>query len=300
LAAALTILGIETSCDETAAAVVRRMPDGTGKILSNTVLSQVKDHAPFGGVVPEVAARAHILHLERMVATALRDADINLSEIDAVAATAGPGLSGGLMVGLTMAKAMAFAGGKPFLAINHLEGHALTPRLLGNCPFPYLLLLVSGGHSQFQLVLGIGDYVRLGTTVDDALGEAFDKTAKLLGLGFPGGPQVETLAQRGNGDRFAFPRPLKGRAGCDFSLIRIALTCVQASSGLWLKPSRTGSGMPAPCSARKRAMRSGSPSSWQAALPPTRLCVMGLKSWPRSRASSLSFRHFICARIMLP
>jgi N6-L-threonylcarbamoyladenine synthase len=232
LAAALTILGIETSCDETAAAVVRRMPDGTGKILSNTVLSQVKDHAPFGGVVPEVAARAHILHLERMVATALRDADINLSEIDAVAATAGPGLSGGLMVGLTMAKAMAFAGGKPFLAINHLEGHALTPRLLGNCPFPYLLLLVSGGHSQFQLVLGIGDYVRLGTTVDDALGEAFDKTAKLLGLGFPGGPQVETLAQRGNGDRFAFPRPLKGRAGCDFSFSGLKTAVREAAMAL--------------------------------------------------------------------
>jgi N6-L-threonylcarbamoyladenine synthase len=217
LAAALTILGIETSCDETAAAVVRRMSDGTGKILSNTVLSQVKDHAPFGGVVPEVAARAHILHLERMVAMALRDSDTSLSEIDAVAATAGPGLSGGLLVGLTMAKAMAFAGGKPFLAINHLEGHALTPRLLGNCPFPYLLLLVSGGHSQFQMVRGVGDYVRLGTTVDDALGEAFDKTAKLLGLGYPGGPQVEAFAAKGDSKRFAFPRPMKGRERCDFS-----------------------------------------------------------------------------------
>jgi N6-L-threonylcarbamoyladenine synthase len=232
LAAALTILGIETSCDETAAAVVRRAPEGIGKILSNAVLSQVKDHAPFGGVVPEVAARAHILHLERMVAMALRDADVSLSEIDAVAATAGPGLSGGLMVGLTMAKAMAFAEGKPFLAINHLEGHALTPRLLGNCPFPYLLLLVSGGHSQFQLVRGVGDYVRLGTTLDDALGEAFDKTAKLLGLGFPGGPQVETLAAKGDTNRFAFPRPMKGREGCDFSFSGLKTAVREAAMAL--------------------------------------------------------------------
>ena len=217
MAAALTILGIETSCDETAAAVVRRDAGGQGHILSNTVLSQIKDHAPFGGVVPEVAARAHIRHLDSMIAMALREAGMVLTNVDAVAATAGPGLSGGLMVGLTMGKALAFASEKPFLAINHLEAHALTPRLLGECTFPYLMLLVSGGHSQFQLVRGVGDYKRLGTTIDDAMGEAFDKTAKLLGLGYPGGPQVEALAAKGNPDRFDLPRPLKGRPGCDFS-----------------------------------------------------------------------------------
>jgi N6-L-threonylcarbamoyladenine synthase len=212
-----TILGIETSCDETAASVVRRHADGRGEILSNVVLSQVKDHAPYGGVVPEVAARAHIQHLDRLVKKAVVDAGIGFSDLNAIAATAGPGLSGGLIVGLTMAKGIALARGLPFLAINHLEGHALTPRLLGEVHFPYLLLLISGGHTQFQLVRGVGDYKRLGTTIDDALGEAFDKTAKLLGLGYPGGPLVESYATRGNANRFDLPRPLKGRAGCDFS-----------------------------------------------------------------------------------
>jgi N6-L-threonylcarbamoyladenine synthase len=212
-----TILGIETSCDETAASVVRRHADGRGEILSNVVLSQVKDHAPYGGVVPEVAARAHIHHLDRLVAKALEEAGTGIEGLDAVSATAGPGLSGGLIVGLTMAKGMALARGLPFLAINHLEGHALTPRLLGDVAFPYLLLLISGGHTQFQLVRGVGDYKRLGTTIDDALGEAFDKVAKLLGLGFPGGPLVEAFAARGNAKRFDLPRPLKGRVGCDFS-----------------------------------------------------------------------------------
>jgi N6-L-threonylcarbamoyladenine synthase len=212
-----TILGIETSCDETAASVVRRHSDGRGEILSNLVLSQVKDHAPYGGVVPEVAARAHIHHLDRLVKMAVAEANLTFSDLDAVSATAGPGLSGGLIVGLTMAKGIALAKGLPFLAINHLEGHALTPRLLGDVEFPYLLLLISGGHTQFQLVRGVGDYQRLGTTIDDALGEAFDKTAKLLGLGYPGGPLVETYALRGNATRFDLPRPLKGRAGCDFS-----------------------------------------------------------------------------------
>jgi N6-L-threonylcarbamoyladenine synthase len=217
MAAFKTILGIETSCDETAAAVVRRHADGCGEILSNVVLSQVKDHAPYGGVVPEVAARAHIHHLDRLVEKAMDEAGVDFEMVDAIAATAGPGLSGGLIVGLTLAKGMALALGLPFLAINHLEGHALTPRLLGNVPFPYLLLLISGGHTQFQLVRGVGDYKRLGTTMDDALGEAFDKVAKLLGLGFPGGPLVEQWAFRGDAKRFALPRPLKGRAGCDFS-----------------------------------------------------------------------------------
>lgn len=217
MAATTTILGIETSCDETAASVVCRGADGRGKILSNVVLSQVKDHAPYGGVVPEVAARAHIHHLDRLIKKAVEDSGVDFVGLNAVAATAGPGLSGGLIVGLTMAKAIALARGLPFLAINHLEGHALTPRLLGDVQFPYLLLLISGGHTQFQLVRGVGDYKRFGTTIDDALGEAFDKTAKLLGLGYPGGPLVETYATRGNANRFELPRPLRGRAGCDFS-----------------------------------------------------------------------------------
>ncbi len=211
------ILGIETSCDETAAAVIRRDGEGRGEILSNIVLSQLKDHAPYGGVVPEIAARAHVKHLDRLVAQAMAEAGLSYEELDGVAATAGPGLLGGVIVGLTMAKAIALAHGKPLLAINHLEGHALTARLLQKVEFPYLLLLISGGHTQFQIVEGIGRYHRLGTTIDDALGEAFDKVAKLLGLGYPGGPQVEAHARRGNPARFAFPRPLKGRKDCNFS-----------------------------------------------------------------------------------
>jgi N6-L-threonylcarbamoyladenine synthase len=216
-AAASYILGIETSCDETAAAVVRRHDDGTGEIVSNIVLSQIEDHAPYGGVVPEIAARVHIRHLDRLIAQAMNEAGITYPMLDGVAATAGPGLLGGVIIGLTTAKAIAMSHGKPLLAINHLEGHALTPRLLEPCPFPYLLLLISGGHTQFQLVEGVGRYRRLGTTIDDALGEAFDKTAKLLGLGYPGGPLVEHYARNGNPQRFDFPRPLKGRKDCNFS-----------------------------------------------------------------------------------
>ena len=211
------ILGLETSCDETAAAVVRRHADGSGELLSNVVYSQLREHAPFGGVVPEIAARAHVQHLDGLIAKALRDANINYQNLDAVAATAGPGLLGGLIVGLMAAKAIAVARKIPFLAINHLEGHALTPRLLNNCEFPYLLLLISGGHTQFQLVEGVGKYTRLGTTIDDALGEAFDKVAKLLGLAYPGGPNVEAAAKHGHPERFDFPRPLKGRDDCNFS-----------------------------------------------------------------------------------
>jgi N6-L-threonylcarbamoyladenine synthase len=214
---ALTVLGIETSCDETAAAVIRRCAEGEGAILSNLVLSQIKEHAPYGGVVPEIAARAHIEHLDRLIDQALKEAGVSFQAIDGIAATAGPGLIGGVMVGLTMAKAIALAAGKPLLAINHLEGHALTPRLLGPVQFPYLLLLISGGHTQFQIVEGVGQYRRIGTTIDDALGEAFDKTAKLLGLGYPGGPQVEAWARMGDPRRFDFPRPLKGREDCHFS-----------------------------------------------------------------------------------
>ena len=231
------ILGIETSCDETAAAVIRRDPDGTGHILSNIVLSQIADHAPYGGVVPEIAARAHIDHLDRLVGEAMTASGKTFAELDGVAATAGPGLLGGVIVGLTMAKAIALAHGKPLIAVNHLEGHALTARLLGPCGFPYLLLLISGGHSQFQIVEGVGRYHRLGTTIDDALGEAFDKVAKLVGLGYPGGPQVEAHARRGNAARFDFPRPLKGRKDCNFSFSGLKTAVREVVHGLENLPS---------------------------------------------------------------
>ena len=215
---AVKVLGIETSCDETAAAVVSRDAGGRGRILSDVILSQVDAHAVFGGVVPEIAARAHVEALDQVIATALREADATFADIDAVAATAGPGLIGGLIVGLTTAKAIALAAGKPLIAVNHLEGHALTARLTDGLAFPYLLLLVSGGHTQFVSVEGAGVYRRLGTTIDDALGEAFDKAAKLLGLGYPGGPAVEAAAARGDPARFALPRPLIDRPEPDFSL----------------------------------------------------------------------------------
>ena len=190
----LVVLGIETSCDETAAAVVVREANGAGKILSNVVRSQWEQHRPFGGVVPEIAARAHVECLDDLIEEALRDAGVGLGDLDGIAATAGPGLIGGLIVGLTTAKAIAMASGKPLIAVNHLEAHALTVGLTHAVPPPYLLLLVSGGHTQLQLVHGVGRYERLGSTIDDALGEAFDKTAKLLGLGLPGGPAVERAA----------------------------------------------------------------------------------------------------------
>ena len=214
---AITILGLETSCDETAAAVVRRHDDGRGEILANVVYSQLQDHAPYGGVVPEIAARAHVQHLDGLIAKAMAESQVSFAALDGVAATAGPGLLGGLLVAMMEGKAIALAHDVPFLAVNHLEGHALTPRLLGDVKFPYLLLLMSGGHTQFQLVEGVGQYQRLGTTIDDALGEAFDKVAKLLNLPYPGGPQVEIAAQNGDPRRFDFPRPLRGRDDCNFS-----------------------------------------------------------------------------------
>ncbi len=213
----MLVLGIETSCDETAAAVVERAADGSGRILSDVVLSQIDDHAAYGGVVPEIAARAHVEALDGVVARALADAGVGFDDLAAVAGTAGPGLIGGLLVGLTTAKALALAAGKPLIAVNHLEAHALTARLTDRVAFPYLLLLVSGGHTQFVAVDDVGRYRRLGTTVDDALGEAFDKVAKLLGLGYPGGPAVERMALAGDPARFALPRPLIGRPGADFS-----------------------------------------------------------------------------------
>ena len=211
------ILGIETSCDETAAAVVARLADGRGRILSNVVRSQWEAHRAFGGVVPEIAARAHVECLDTLIIEALDQAGCTLADMDAIAATAGPGLVGGLIVGLVTGKALALAASKPFLAINHLEAHALTVGLTDGLAPPYLLLLVSGGHTQTLLVEACGRYTRLGTTIDDALGEAFDKTAKLLGLGQPGGPAVERLALRGDATRFDLPRPLKGRLEPHFS-----------------------------------------------------------------------------------
>ena len=214
----MLVLGIETTCDETAAAVVERTGDGLGKILSNIVLSQITEHAAFGGVVPEIAARAHVEALDRIVGKALMEAGKTFSEIDGIAAAAGPGLIGGVIVGLTTAKAIALVNDKPLMAINHLEAHALTARLVAATPFPYCLFLASGGHTQILAVRGVGDYSLLGTTLDDAIGEAFDKTAKLLGLGYPGGPQVEKEAARGNATRFTLPRPMQGRPEPDFSL----------------------------------------------------------------------------------
>lgn len=214
----MIILGIETSCDETAAAVVT----GEGKILSNLVLSQVEAHRVFGGVVPEIAARAHLDHLHTLIRAALEDAALSFQDLNGVAATCGPGLIGGLMVGMMAGKAIAASCDIPFLAINHLEGHALTPRLTDGIAFPYLLLLVSGGHTQILAVEGPGRYKRWGTTLDDAAGECFDKSAKLLGLPYPGGPEVERMAGLCKNPaqaekRFDLPRPMKGRAGCDFS-----------------------------------------------------------------------------------
>ncbi len=211
--ATLRVLGIETSCDETAAAVV----DGDGRVLGERLLSQIDQHRPYGGIVPEIAARAHLEHLDRLVGEAMAAAGIGFGELDGVAATGGPGLIGGVIVGVMTAKAIADVHGLPFLAVNHLEGHALSARLTEGVGFPYLLLLVSGGHCQLLAVEGVGRYRRLGTTVDDAVGEAFDKTAKMLGLGYPGGPEVERMAEAGEPSRFTLPRPMKGRPGCDFS-----------------------------------------------------------------------------------
>lgn len=214
----MKILGIETTCDETAASVVAEGCENKGDILSNEILSQIAEHAAFGGVVPEIAARAHVEVLDRIVQRALETAQVKLDQVDGIAASAGPGLIGGVLVGLTTAKALSLVTGKPLIAVNHLEGHALTARMTHGIEFPYLLLLASGGHTQLVAVKGVGDYVRLGTTIDDAIGEAFDKTAKMLGLGYPGGPIVEREASKGNPSRFALPRPLIGRPNADFSL----------------------------------------------------------------------------------
>jgi N6-L-threonylcarbamoyladenine synthase len=210
----MKVLGIETSCDETAAAVVS---DEAPFIRSNVVFSQTAEHRPFGGIVPEIAARSHLAHLDPVIEQALAEAGSGFGDLDAVAATGGPGLIGGVIVGVMEAKAIAYARKLPFIAVNHLEGHALSVRLIAAVPFPYLLLLVSGGHCQLLIVEGVGHYRRLGTTIDDAAGEAFDKGAKLLGLGYPGGPAIECAAASGDPARFPLPRPMAGRTGCDFS-----------------------------------------------------------------------------------
>ncbi|WP_407519316.1 tRNA (adenosine(37)-N6)-threonylcarbamoyltransferase complex transferase subunit TsaD [Methylobacterium oryzisoli] len=214
----MIVLGIETTCDETAASVVATGEDGRGVIRANEVLSQIAEHAAYGGVVPEIAARAHVEVLDRLIARALHEADLTLDDLDGIAVAAGPGLIGGVLVGLVTAKTLALVARKPLLAVNHLEAHALTARMTDGVAFPYLLLLASGGHTQLVAVKGVGEYLRLGTTIDDAIGEAFDKVAKLLGLPYPGGPEVERAAESGDPERFALPRPMLGRPEPNFSL----------------------------------------------------------------------------------
>ena len=224
----MIVLGIETSCDETAAAVVR----DDRAILSNVILTQLEDHRPYGGVVPEIAARAHLEHIQPIVERALIEANVTLDDLDGVAVTGGPGLIGGVLVGVMYAKALAYARNLPFVAVNHLEGHALTARLTEGVDYPYLLLLMSGGHCQLLVAEGAGVFHRLGTTIDDALGEAYDKTAKLLDLGIPGGPAVERAALAGDPKRFNLPRPMKGRPNCHFSFSGLKAAVLRAVKAL--------------------------------------------------------------------
>ena len=228
----LTFLGIETSCDETAASVVREKSDGTGEILSNVVSSQIEEHKEFGGVVPELAARAHVEKIEFIIKKALKESNLDLNNINGVAATAGPGLIVCLTVGLNAGKAIAGSLKKPFIAVNHLEGHALSPKINNKIKFPYLLLLISGGHTQFLEVNGVNNYKRLGTTIDDALGEAFDKTAKLLGIEFPGGPKIEEWAKKGNENYFILPKPILKKGGCNLSFAGLKTAVLRISKDL--------------------------------------------------------------------
>ena len=225
----LIFLGIETSCDETAASVVREDCSGNGKILSNVVSSQIEEHKEFGGVVPEIAARAHIEKIDFIINKALEESKTNINDIDGIAATAGPGLIVCLTVGLSAAKAIAASLGKPLIAVNHLEGHALSPKLLKKINFPYLFLLISGGHTQFLEVRGVNNYVRMGTTIDDAVGEAFDKTAKLLGIEFPGGPKIEEFAKKGDENYFTLPKPIIHRGGCNLSFAGLKTAVLKIS-----------------------------------------------------------------------
>ncbi len=235
MADALTILGLESSCDDTAAAIVRQAAGARPEILANVVADQQALHAAFGGVVPEIAARAHVEKLDLCVERALDEAGLTLRDMDAIAVTAGPGLIGGVLAGVMCAKGMAAGAGLPLVGVNHLAGHALTPRLTDGLAFPYLVLLVSGGHCQFVVVRGAAEFTRLGGTIDDAPGEAFDKTAKLLGLPQPGGPHVERAAKAGDPARFAFPRPLLDRAGCDMSFSGLKTAMLRARDALVAK-----------------------------------------------------------------
>ena len=225
----LTFLGIETSCDETAAAIVQQKSNGTAKVLSSVVSSQIKEHKKFGGVVPEIAARAHVENIDFIINRALKESKIKLSQIDGVAATAGPGLIVCLAVGLNVGKSIAKFLNKPFVAVNHLEGHALSPGLEKKINFPYLLLLISGGHSQFLIVNNINKYKQLGTTIDDALGEAFDKTAKMLDLGYPGGPILEKFAKKGDKKFFNLPQPIINKGGCNLSFAGLKTAVLKIS-----------------------------------------------------------------------
>ncbi|MFN3512593.1 MAG: tRNA (adenosine(37)-N6)-threonylcarbamoyltransferase complex transferase subunit TsaD [Phenylobacterium sp.] len=227
-----TVLGLETSCDETAAAVVRLDAEGRVEVLSSIVGTQVAEHAPYGGVVPEIAARSHVETIDAIANRALEEAGLGYDDLTGVAATAGPGLVGGVMVGLAFGKAVALARELPLVAVNHLEGHAVSARLAAHIPYPFLLLLVSGGHCQLLAVEGVGACRRLGSTIDDAAGEAFDKIAKTLGLPYPGGPALEALAEGGDPESFALPRALLGRAGCDFSFSGLKTAAARQAEGL--------------------------------------------------------------------
>ena len=229
MAKKITFLGIETSCDETAAAIIRENDNGTADILSNIVSSQIEEHRKFGGVVPELAARAHLENIEYIIDAALKESKINIEEIDGVAATAGPGLIVCLTVGLNIGKSIAAFSNKSFVGVNHLEGHALSPGLQKKIEFPYLLLLISGGHSQYLIVKDVNQYEQLGTTIDDALGEAFDKTAKMLDLGYPGGPSVEKFAKLGDKDSVKLPEPIINRAGCNLSFAGLKTAVLRES-----------------------------------------------------------------------
>jgi N6-L-threonylcarbamoyladenine synthase len=228
----LTFLGIETSCDETAASIVREKGDGTGEILSNIVSSQIEEHKEFGGIVPEIAARAHVEKIEFIIKNAIKESKCNINDLDGVAATAGPGLIVCLTVGLSAGKGIAGSLKKPFIAVNHLEGHALSAKINNKIEFPYLLLLISGGHTQFLEVKGVNNYKRLGTTIDDALGEAFDKTAKLLGIEFPGGPMIEEWAKKGDKNYFKLPKPILKKGGCNLSFAGLKTAVLRTSKNL--------------------------------------------------------------------
>ena len=225
----ITFLGIETSCDETAAAVIRENENGTADVLSNVVSSQINEHKEFGGVVPELAARAHLENIDYIINKSLKDSDITLNDIDGIAATAGPGLIVCLTIGLNIGKSIAAFANKPFIGVNHLEGHALSPGLENKIEFPYLLLLISGGHTQYLIVKDVNNYEQLGTTIDDALGEAFDKTAKMLKLGYPGGPNVEKFSKLGDKNYFKLPEPIINKAGCNLSFAGLKTAVLRES-----------------------------------------------------------------------